>query len=339
MPEVSVVMPVYNVVYYIRAAIDSIINQSFTDWELILVDDCSDDGTLDILREYADSRNNIRLIENNCNSGGCRMPRFDGILAANGKFVCPIDGDDTIEPDYLQKQLLRQQQTDADMVLSKLIFCNADNFVTGKTIPESGFDTSVILGGREVCRNTIGKWRISISGCIVRRTLYQAYITRSYNNFSDYTCADEMDYRRLVLDMPRVAFTDAKYYYRRPTHSILNDISPRYYTVTAALRELSVFTKQEFGKDEEVMAEMMYGYIDSMYRMAGRYLYCRADYKSSERKYIISLIASELKWMRKDEIHPCTIKHRLLMSCPVCFWAIVFAASVYTKVRNKLKLK
>ena len=67
MPKVSIVLPTYNGEKYIRESIDSILNQTFTDWELIIVNDCSTDNTVNIIQEYAEKDKRIKIINNKKN--------------------------------------------------------------------------------------------------------------------------------------------------------------------------------------------------------------------------------------------------------------------------------
>lgn len=86
MPKISVVLPVYNGMKYIREAIDSIIEQTMTDWELIIVNDCSTDSTLDIINKYVDCDRRIQVINNATNQ---RLPRSlnIGFSHAKGDFL------------------------------------------------------------------------------------------------------------------------------------------------------------------------------------------------------------------------------------------------------------
>lgn len=100
-PFVSVVMPVYNVEKYIDEAIASILNQTFSDFEFIIVDDGSTDNTWDILQTYTDER--IILLRNEINIGNYPS-RNRGIRVAKGKYIAVMDGDDIVMPDRLEKQ-------------------------------------------------------------------------------------------------------------------------------------------------------------------------------------------------------------------------------------------
>lgn len=98
-PEISVVMPVYNAEKYVKEAIDSIINQSFTDFECIIVDDGSTDKTKEIIRSYDDKR--IILVENKHDFiESLNM----GMKRAKGKYIARMDADDMMHPDRLKIQ-------------------------------------------------------------------------------------------------------------------------------------------------------------------------------------------------------------------------------------------
>ncbi len=100
-PKISVVLPVYNGEKYLREAVESILNQSFEDFELILVDDGSTDSTPTIIKNFNDSR--IRTIRLNTN-GGIVTALNKGLSAARGKYIARMDADDVSLPERLKKQ-------------------------------------------------------------------------------------------------------------------------------------------------------------------------------------------------------------------------------------------
>jgi glycosyltransferase involved in cell wall biosynthesis len=106
-PLVSVVMPVYNGERYLRPAIDSILNQTFADFEFLIVDDASTDGTKEILESYSDKR--IQVLTNETTQG-ISFSRNRGILAARGEFLAQMDADDVSRPRRFERQVefLRQ---------------------------------------------------------------------------------------------------------------------------------------------------------------------------------------------------------------------------------------
>ncbi|TFV97223.1 glycosyltransferase family 2 protein [Algoriphagus kandeliae] len=108
-PQVSIVTPVYNTGKYLKACLDSVLNQSFSDWEMILIDDCSSDDSRLILDEYCKRDNRFILIKNEKNEGS-GISRNKGIDKAKGRYLCFLDSDDTWHKDKLAKQFQFMKQ-------------------------------------------------------------------------------------------------------------------------------------------------------------------------------------------------------------------------------------
>jgi glycosyltransferase involved in cell wall biosynthesis len=100
-PLVSVILPVYNVGPFVSAAIQSILDQSLTDFELIIIDDCSTDHTLRLIEEFSDQR--IRLVRKDKNTGLIESLNH-GLALCRGKFIARMDGDDISLAGRLEKQ-------------------------------------------------------------------------------------------------------------------------------------------------------------------------------------------------------------------------------------------
>ena len=95
-PRVSIVIPVYNREKYLGIAVDSVLRQTYQDWELIISDDGSIDGTLDIARQFALEDDRIRVLT--AEHKGAVHALIAGFDAARGEFVCQVDSDDALEP-------------------------------------------------------------------------------------------------------------------------------------------------------------------------------------------------------------------------------------------------
>lgn len=103
-PIISVVMPVYNAEKYIVEAVDSILNQTYSDFEFIIIDDCSTDASYEILQSYAAKDNRIRLFKNDVNKKLPKTLNF-GISQAKGKYIARMDADDISLPERFAKQI------------------------------------------------------------------------------------------------------------------------------------------------------------------------------------------------------------------------------------------
>lgn len=124
MPQISIIVPVYNAEKYLSRCIDSILIQTYTDFELILINDGSIDGSQDIIEKY--SRKDDRIVAINQENMGVSASRNKGISVARGKYIGFVDADDTIEPIMYEKMIGVLSQKDADVVLTNwYIFDNA----------------------------------------------------------------------------------------------------------------------------------------------------------------------------------------------------------------------
>ncbi|MGB0377090.1 MAG: glycosyltransferase family 2 protein [Flavobacteriaceae bacterium] len=101
---VSIIMPSYNSSLYIDEAVQSVINQSYQDWELIVIDDCSKDNSVEIIQAYLQKDSRIILLSQSEN-GGPAKSRNIGIQKAEGRYITFLDSDDFWEPDFLQTSL------------------------------------------------------------------------------------------------------------------------------------------------------------------------------------------------------------------------------------------
>lgn len=119
-PIVSVIVPCYNVARYIKKCIQSIINQTYSSIEIIIVDDGSPDETPQILDELILKDNRIKVIHKN--NEGVSAARNSGLRIAAGDYIVFVDGDDYLAEDYVSYMLQLAEKDDADFVLSKKWF-------------------------------------------------------------------------------------------------------------------------------------------------------------------------------------------------------------------------
>lgn len=114
-PLVSVLMPAYNGEKYIETAVGSVLAQSLTDWELIVIDDCSRDATYEIAQQLSRQDGRIRLYRNARNLGPAQT-RNRGLDLCRGEYVALLDCDDVWYPDKLEKQVELARREQADIV-------------------------------------------------------------------------------------------------------------------------------------------------------------------------------------------------------------------------------
>ena len=145
---ISVILPTYNIEKYIRTTITSVLEQTYNDIELIIIDDASSDGTTDIIKEYQANDKRIKFYQNKTNKGP-GATRNIGISKATGHDLTFIDHDDYQPLDRYEKMLVILEQTNTDVILS---YANEKNEVTGlsKDLPYPNFSQDVIsLNGKQ----------------------------------------------------------------------------------------------------------------------------------------------------------------------------------------------
>lgn len=112
---ISVIIPVYNTAKFLSTCIKSVVNQTFQDLEIILINDASTDNSIHICNTFKGKDNRIVLIDKKQNEG-VEKARYDGILVAKGNYICFVDSDDWLEKDALKKMYDKAIETDADYV-------------------------------------------------------------------------------------------------------------------------------------------------------------------------------------------------------------------------------
>lgn len=130
---VSIVVPVYNAERFLPETIGLVQKQTYRDWELIFVDDCSSDNGAAIVRQYAKDDTRIRLIQQEVNAGAARSRNL-GISQANGRYLCFLDADDIWTSQKLEKELAYMKEKKAAFVFTGYEFADAKGEGLGKIV-------------------------------------------------------------------------------------------------------------------------------------------------------------------------------------------------------------
>lgn len=195
-PEISIVMPVYNGERYLREAVESIIAQDFEEWELILVNDCSTDGTSAVMEEYQSRDGRIRVIHNETNQ---KLPRSlnIGFTQARGNYFTWTSDDNRYKPQALEKmyQYLELHQD------TGLVFADMDY------IDETGAKTGA------VSRNAEEIWS---SNCVGACFLYRREVAETVGGYdADLFLVEDYDYwLRIAKCYPVAHLPQCLYEYR-----------------------------------------------------------------------------------------------------------------------------
>jgi len=130
---VSIIMPNYNSAEFLKETLESVISQSYQNWELIIVDDCSNDNFLEIIENYKDTR--IKLIRNASNSGAA-VSRNKAIAQAQGRWIAFLDSDDVWEQDKLSKHIAFMLKNDSAFSCTDYLLIDSTGEPLTKFIPK-----------------------------------------------------------------------------------------------------------------------------------------------------------------------------------------------------------
>lgn len=145
MVKISVIIPAYNMEPYLSCCLDSIINQSLKEIEIIIVDDCSTDSTASIAQYYTNKDKRIRLIIQKTNTGPMAA-RAIGYMAATGTYLTFCDADDTMPPHALKMLYDKAVKEDADIVVGERAMCyrGVEYYCTCESKKQKGYIDSLL---------------------------------------------------------------------------------------------------------------------------------------------------------------------------------------------------
>lgn len=162
---ISIIMAAYNAEKTIEQAINSVLNQTYPNFELLVVNDCSTDKTAALVEAVAKKDNRVRLISNKKNSG-VSYTRKHGLEETRGEWIAILDSDDAWKPEKLEKQIALQEKTNADLLFTGSAFMDAD----GKPI-----DWYLAAPAEVTYRQLLKQNVLSNSSALVRKELYTKY--------------------------------------------------------------------------------------------------------------------------------------------------------------------
>ena len=206
-PEITIVMPVFNGGKYIEKTLDSIIKQDFKNFELICVDDCSEDSSCEIIEKLIQKDNRIRLIKNSINLGSASRTINVALKNANGRYFVYTSQDDFFSTDWLLRMHEKALSTGADAIIPNLVFYDSNND-SNKSLSGLNGNKTVELNGREALIYSLD-W--SIPG----NALWKMELIKKVG-YSDFSInSDEYSVRNFFLNSEKVVFSEGTFYYRQ----------------------------------------------------------------------------------------------------------------------------
>jgi len=235
-PKISVVMAGYNKEAYLSESIESVLNQSFQNFELLCVDAGSTDGSLQILQEY-EAKDPRVTVHNTPYTAIPAVTKNYAIDHAKGEYISILDADDYLSPDALQNMYNKAETTGADAVISDLQTVSEQGENLEQKIVGLQGNRNATLTGREAVVESLD-WTIHAfalwRGDLIRRVRLEEFCIYS----------DEYSSRVLFFNCCKVAFSEGTYFYRRYPESITGKTSLRTYDRPLALYKLALFLEQ-----------------------------------------------------------------------------------------------
>lgn len=313
-PKVSVVVPVYNTEQYLKQCVDSLINQSLSEIEVILVDDGSAQACADLCDELAKSDSRIKVIHKENQGQG--IARNCGVQAASGEYVGFVDSDDFVDLKMYETLYLAAVKHNADIVLSGMSFVGGNTFskpgeyeelhyFEQETVFENEKVKELILGVTGALPSEAEDSRYGVSVCknIFRKSLMtEEHIEFvSERKIISEDCILTIDF--LAKTKKAVGIPGAFYRYRRNDESFSKSYrSDRFERVFIFLDELEKRVSQSVPKDEYDL------YLKRMIQAYARVLCSQEIMHAMEQKISASNLRKRLKMICENEMVVNTLK-------------------------------
>lgn len=308
---ISVIIPVYNTSDYIGECIESVLNQTWKQIEIVLVDDGSKDESLDICRKYAEKETCIKLIEND--HKGVSATRNTGMDVASGDYFFFLDGDDCLDEDLLRELVTKMKNNNADLgasLIRKFGVC-VERMVDGNKGENVGF-----VSGDEIihafCFGII-KGIGAIGGKMISRRLienlrFEKDISSGEDTLFLYT---------LIQKQPNVVISeDCFYNYRFHNSNTVSKITHKKVCDTFYVYEYISRNEANAGRD----GESLFWYT-LLVRWIGKWL---GEKRDLQEKDVRKLLKEKLRELKKDSRYallPQKIRYKLAVACcPVNFY-------------------
>lgn len=209
--KISVVTTAYNIEKYVEKCLASLLAQTYEDIEVILVDDCSTDKTMEKVAMFADPRLTVISHTENMGAGWARRT---GIANATGGYVITVDGDDWLAPDFIEKLAENAKETGADIVSGGITYVYDDFEQINRFFPHES-------EGMQKFMDYAGKKIVFLNNKLVRRSMYDTvpYSTRRY-------CEDTPVILPLLYYANKVSYVDTQgYFYLQHGQSLCHKVN------------------------------------------------------------------------------------------------------------------
>ncbi|MDR2409277.1 MAG: glycosyltransferase [Bacteroidales bacterium] len=282
MPKVTIIIPVYNVEKYLRQCLDSVVNQTLRDIEIICVNDGSPDGSPQILEEYAARDSRITVIHKE--NGGLSSARNAAFPYIKGEYTLFVDSDDWIEPDLCEKAVMVSERENADMTF--FLYRKIPNHIPSHLELFLKKEASAFVN-IDVLLKQPNVWS----------KLWKSDFIRNHNlYFPEGLCYEDLEpHWKALLQLPKTFIIPEKlYYYRHNPNSIMNKVPNGHVTDIVICYERIKELLQKNGQYNEIWKTRFL--VNKLYMIASLYQF----HTSLDNKPL--LLESIKQTLQEDEI-------------------------------------
>lgn len=276
MPKISVIVPVYDCEKYIKKCVDSILNQTFKDLEIILIDDGSTDKSGKICDELKLKDGRIKVIHQE--NKGVSSARNEGLKIANGEYISFVDGDDYLSEDMYEFLYDNLKKSGADISVCGIVNCFLKADGSEKRVRQFSFNGSGLLSGKEAMSEALKSRIFSVNPV---NKLFSANIFKGEKFPEGKTSEDAFLVPKILLKAKKVFYSsETKYYYVRHESSITtSDFAHNDWYVVEAYKNHFEFIKENY---PELIKEAEFRYIWAYIYVLDKIIVSRSKVKHSD---------------------------------------------------------
>ncbi|HEM6232625.1 TPA: glycosyltransferase family 2 protein [Streptococcus suis] len=220
-PLISIIVPVYNVENYLDECIRTVLAQTYSNWELLLINDGSTDSSGTICDDYAKGDERIRVIHKN--NGGLSDARNAGIDNCTGEYITFLDSDDGIRGDFLEECVTTANQHDVDIVIGHFFIWDENNQTFLYFVDQAQKDTTEVISAQEALNRQVVWKNLNTAPFVVAwGKLFRASLFNTVRFPKGKVFEDEYTIHKTLLESNTIALINKEFYmYRRHGNSIM----------------------------------------------------------------------------------------------------------------------
>lgn len=289
--KVSVIVPVYNTEPYLERCLNSIINQSFKDIELIIVNDNSTDNSSNIIKSFMDKYNNIRYIDNKENKGVSNC-RNEAIKVSNGEYILFVDSDDYLEKNMIETMYKEAANNDLDIAICGYFLDYEDENTQNKII---NLDENRIYNGYEILSEILHH-KNGITGHSWNKLLKASVIKENNIQYPEHMkiYEDVAFFSRLFPHCKKIKnIKNMFYHYIQRNNSSIKTIDERFVLDTEEIVKLVNKSINELNLMNKFKNEYC-AFVMRMFSVASHKIYSYSTDSIIQKEYIKRLITSDI---------------------------------------------